>query len=106
MGRGRQGEERQKADRSRGPRAPLQRAEDDEHENGEIWAVTLWDIFRKLGRDVSDRIIIESHFQLDPYTTFARGARAIMDADENLYGGAHVRKLKNIFNKRKINWQE
>ena len=45
----------------------------------------------RVGRDVADRIIIESHFQLDGFTTFARGARAILDADRNLYRGGHAR---------------
>src|SRR5215470_3229831 len=44
----------------------------DEHDNGQIWSATLWDIWRRLGRDVADRIIIESHFQLDGFTSFAK----------------------------------
>ena len=53
---------------------------DGEHDNGEVWSATLWDIRKKLGREIADRIIVESHFQLDGFTTFARGARAIVDA--------------------------
>jgi len=64
-----------------GPRA-------DEHDNGQIWSATLWDIWKATGRPVADRIIVESHFQLDGFTTFARGARAILDADRNLYRDA------------------
>ncbi len=30
-------------------------------------------------RAVADRLIVESHFQLDGFTKFARGARAILD---------------------------
>ena len=74
----------------------------DEHDNGEIWAATLWEIWKALKRDRADRIIIESHFQLDGFTTFARGARAIMDADRNLYGGKHLATLKRIFHQRGI----
>jgi hypothetical protein len=59
----------------------------DEHDNGSIWAATLWEVWRKFGRVVADRIVIESHFQLDGFTTFARAARAIIDADRNLYRG-------------------
>jgi hypothetical protein len=40
---------------------------------------------------VSDRIVIDSHFQLDRFTTFARGARAILDADRHLHGGRCAR---------------
>jgi hypothetical protein len=73
-----------------------------EHQNGTIWSATLWDILQKVGRKVADRIIIESHFQLDMNTTFIRGARAILDADVNLYRGRHVRVLKAIFRRRAI----
>ena len=57
----------------------------DEHDNGEIWSATLWDIWKAIGRERADPIIIESHFQLDGFTTFAKGARAIMDAERNLH---------------------
>jgi Fungalysin metallopeptidase (M36) len=74
----------------------------DEHETGEIWSATLWDVAMALGRRVADRIIVDSHFQLDGYTTFAQGARAILDADRNLYRGRHERALRRIFARRKI----
>jgi len=73
-----------------------------EHDNGLIWSATLWDIRRALGRRRADRIIIESHFQLDGFTTFARGARGIADADRNLYGGKHLATLRRIFRKRRV----
>ena len=76
--------------------------EADEHENGKIWSATLWDIWQALGRAIADRVIVESHFQLDGFTRFARGARAILDADRNLHGGRHVEALKQIFRKRGI----
>jgi hypothetical protein len=78
-----------------GPRA-------DEHDNGQIWSATLWDIWRAIGRPAADRIIVESHFQLDGFTTFARGARAILDADRNLYRKRHAAVLKRIFRRRGI----
>lgn len=74
----------------------------DEHDNGEIWSAALWDLRETLGRDVADRLIIESHFQLDGFTTFARGARAILDADANLYRGRHATVLRRSFRRRRI----
>ena len=76
--------------------------EAEEHDNGEIWSATLWDVRRRLGRDKADRLIIESHFQLDGFTTFARGARAIMDADRNLFHGVHLAALRQVFARRGI----
>ena len=74
----------------------------DEHVNGQIWSATLWDVWTALTRRVADRIIIDSHFQLDGFTTFARGARAILDADRNLFRGTHETALKRIFHRRGI----
>ena len=77
-------------------------AGDHEHENGEIWSAALWQVREALGRARADKIIIDSHFQLDGFTTFARGARAILDADRHLYRGAHEAALLRIFRRRGI----
>lgn len=74
----------------------------DEHDNGPIWAATLWDVRGVLGRDAAARIVLESHFQLDGFTTFARAARAILDADRNLEGGVNEDALRRVFRRRKI----
>ena len=74
----------------------------DEHDNGTIWSATLWDVRQAVGPDVADRIILESHFQLDGFTTFARGGRAILDADRNLYRGRHRAVLRQVFRTRGI----
>lgn len=78
------------------------RRPDTEHENGEIWSATLWEIREAVGREVADRMILDSHFQLDGFTTFARGARAILDADRNLNRGAHLAALRRILRRRGI----
>ena len=75
---------------------------DHEHENGEIWSAALWQVREVLGRKKADRIIIDSHFQLDGFTTFARGARAILDADRNLHRGANEAALRRVFRRRGI----
>jgi hypothetical protein len=74
----------------------------DEHLNGEIWSATLWELREQMGAEMADRLIVESHFQQDGFTTFARGARAIIDGDRNLYSGRHVAALKQVFQRRKI----
>lgn len=77
-------------------------SKDDEHNNGEIWSATLWQVRNGLGGEEADRLIVESHFQQDGFTTFARGARAIIDADQNLNGGANRVALRKIFKDREI----
>jgi hypothetical protein len=74
----------------------------DEHDNGEIWSATLWDVWQAIGRAAADAVIIESHFQLDGFTTFARGARGILDADRNLFDGRHLAALRRVFRRRGI----
>lgn len=76
--------------------------EDFEHDNGQIWSATLWEIRKAIGRKRSDRIIVESHFQLDGFTTFARAARAILDANRNLFENRDRKKLVRIFVRRGI----
>lgn len=77
-------------------------ADADEHENGRIWSSTLWAVRGVLGREGGDRAIVESHFQLDGFTTFARAARAILDADRHLYAGRHRAALERVFVSRGI----
>lgn len=74
----------------------------DEHDNGRIWSAALWEIHAMLGHETADRLILESHFQLDGFTSMARGARAILDADRNLEGGRHAAALARIFRRRRI----
>lgn len=74
----------------------------DEHENGEIWSATLWQVREALGRKQADQVIIDSHFQLDGFTTFARGARAILDTDHNLNRGKNRAALLRAFRRRGI----
>ena len=76
--------------------------EDAVHANGRIWGETLWEIWNALGKETADTLIVESHFQLDGFTTFARGARAILDADRNLRAGRNQGRLKRIFRGRGI----
>jgi len=74
----------------------------DEHDNGLIWSATLWEVREALGRERADRLILESHFQLDGFTTMGRGARAIIDADRHLERGRNTEALTRIFRRRRI----
>ena len=55
-----------------------------------------------MGRRRADRVIIESHFQLDGFTSFAKGARAILDANHNLYQNRDRAKIVDVFHGRGI----
>lgn len=59
------------------------------HDDGEIWSSTLHDLFLAMGKETTDRIVLQSHFLVPFFPRFCDGARALRDADNALYGGAH-----------------
>lgn len=67
---------------------------------GVLWATTLMEIYDVLGRSVVDRLNLASHIYLAPGVTFADAAQAVIQADEDLYGGAHVTVLIDRFGER------
>lgn len=73
-----------------------------EHDNGEIWSATLWDIFNLLGKTDTDRLVLQSHFNIKATPTFKDGADAIITADLQLYSGSHINTLCTVFANRKI----
>lgn len=85
--------------------APPQPAEP--HCAGLIWGGALWDLAQALGdnqqaRDTALTLVLESHFLLDPQSTFAEGAAAIRQADQLLFGGAHSGVIDSVFAARGI----
>jgi Fungalysin metallopeptidase (M36) len=71
------------------------KCQEDPHCLGEVWSGALWRLRPQLGLDIGgrsivDRLVLESHFMLAPRSDFRDGARAVVVADQMLYGGAHV----------------
>jgi hypothetical protein len=67
----------------------------DPHCIGEAWSGMLWKLRAALGLDLNgqsivDRDILESHFMLTRKSNFRDGARALLAADQSLYGGANA----------------
>jgi subtilisin-like proprotein convertase family protein len=61
-----------------------------EHRNGATWSSALREIHEKLGRKVTDTLVIESLFGAPPRPTFAIMAERLLQADHLLYQGAHA----------------
>jgi hypothetical protein len=59
------------------------------HAAGQIWASALMGIHDDLGRDVTDRLVLQSLFYLGSSPTAHDAALAILQADRDLFGGAH-----------------
>jgi len=72
------------------------------HADGEIWSRCLWDIQNAIGYDTSCQLVLESHFYLTSSAEFVDGANAIVEADINLYSGAHLMDIGQAFVDRGI----
>jgi hypothetical protein len=70
------------------------------YEDGRLWATTLMEIWSELGRETTDRLNLASHAYLSPPVTMRDAAEAIIQADEDLHGGAHALVLSDIFSRR------
>jgi zinc metalloprotease ZmpB len=58
--------------------------------DGVLWATTLMEIYDEVGRGVSDRLNLHSHAYLASPVTMSDAAQALIQADIDLYGGAHL----------------
>ena len=77
------------------------------HCAGLIWGGALWDLVQALGttpnaRDIVLTLVVESHFMLDPASTFVEAAAAIVQADQLVFGGAHAGQIQAVFATRGI----
>ena len=84
-----------RTDKSIDLNAAERKCQGDPHCIGEAWSGALWQLRAALGIDVAgrsvvDRDVLESFFMLSRKSNFRDGARAIVAADQSLYGGAHV----------------
>jgi hypothetical protein len=70
------------------------------HDDGEMWAASLWRIFEALGREDSLRLVIQSNFHLPVSATFADAARAVLRADRELHEGRNEELITRIFTER------
>ena len=77
------------------------------HCAGLIWGGALWDLVEALGdnqaaRDLVLTLVLESHFFLDPQSTFAEAAAAIRQVDSLLNSGVNVPSIDAVFSARGI----
>jgi uncharacterized protein (TIGR03437 family) len=67
------------------------------HQDGEIWAATLWDIRKLLGPQITDRLVYSALALTPCRPTYADARDAILAADQALNNGANRSKLYPIF---------
>ncbi|HVE72351.1 MAG TPA: proprotein convertase P-domain-containing protein [Thermoanaerobaculia bacterium] len=73
-----------------------------EHRNGAIWSSALRELREQMPRGEMDTIVLESIFGLPPRPTFAVMARRLIEADRELYQGAHIGLICTAMGKRGI----
>jgi hypothetical protein len=74
----------------------------EEHCYGQAWSGALWAIRASIGGATTDRLAIQSQFSLLQDSDFQDASRALLAADQQLYGGAHRQTLISILTARKL----
>ncbi len=72
------------------------------YDDGELWSACLWQIRAIVGKTRADKLILESHFLLDPFAEMVDGANAVLDANDALYGGLNYSQILAVFVNRGI----
>jgi Zn-dependent metalloprotease len=67
------------------------------HNDGEIWAATLWDLRKSLGMTVTDQLVINGLKSTPCNPSMIAARDAIMSADEALHGGANRTAIWQVF---------
>ncbi len=66
------------------------------HRNGEMWATALMEVWSALGRDVADKLALQTLFSLASNMTFTDAALAYIQADNALYNGDNYNVIHAI----------
>lgn len=72
------------------------------HADGEIWSRALWDLNANMGGSYADQLILEHHFMLPAGATMPTAANTILQANQNINGGANLAQVRHPFVERGI----
>jgi hypothetical protein len=67
------------------------------HGDGEVWAATLWDLRTQLGATITDNIVLNGMKFTPTRPSFLNARDGILQADQNLYGGANRCAIWTVF---------
>lgn len=67
------------------------------HNDGEVWAATLWDLRTQLGAAITDRIVLNGMKFTPNRPSFLNARDGILQADQNLNGGANRCAIWTVF---------
>lgn len=95
------------ADRSFDVDKAERRCQFEVHCVGEVWSSMLLGLRDTLGNDsqglsIADRVVLESNFMLAQKSGFKDAAKALLAADQLLYGGAHAATIQAALVERRF----
>jgi Zn-dependent metalloprotease len=67
------------------------------HNDGEVWAVTLWDLRTQLGKATTDLLVLNGMKFTPTRPSFLNARDGILQADQNLNGGANRCAIWTVF---------
>ena len=67
------------------------------HNDGEVWAATLWDLRTQLGAAITDRIVLNGMKFTPNRPSFLNARDGILQADQSLNGGANRCAIWTVF---------
>ena len=67
------------------------------HNDGEVWAVTLWDLRTQLGATITDRLVLNGMKFTPTRPSFLNARDGILQADQNLNAGANRCAIWTVF---------
>jgi subtilisin-like proprotein convertase family protein len=67
------------------------------HASGTLWCSGTTDALRRVGRPVMDAVMLDHHFALGTSATMADAANQVIQSDLDLFGGAHLATLVDVF---------
>jgi Zn-dependent metalloprotease len=67
------------------------------HNDGEVWAATLWDLRTQLGATITDNIVLNGMKFTPNRPSFLNARDGIIQADQNLNGGANRCAIWTVF---------
>jgi len=67
------------------------------HNDGEVWAVTLWDLRAQLGKATTDRLVLNGMKFTPTRPSFLNARDGILQADQNLNGGVNRCAIWTVF---------
>jgi Zn-dependent metalloprotease len=67
------------------------------HADGEIWSAALWQLRGLLGKATTDFLAVETGYYLWPSASLRDAAKAMIQVDRVVYGGAHESTIRQVF---------